>query len=102
MLWEDISKLHPCNIKILPVVMVPQVGRHGHIILDLLFPVYQKVNGIVTAVQASINNTTVLNAPSTPVREIGKVLPRPLHYMRDTPAGLHIFLSKLDSPQRKI
>jgi hypothetical protein len=90
MLWEDIRKLRPCNIKILPVMVVPQVGRRGHIIIYLLFPVYQKVNGIVTAVQASINDTTVLNAPSTPVREIGKVLPRLLHYMRDMPAGCHI------------
>jgi hypothetical protein len=90
MLWEDIRKLRLCNIKILPVAVVPQVGRRGRIILDLSFPMYQKVNGIVTAVQASINDTTVLNAPSTLVREIGKVLPRLLHYMRDTPAGLHI------------
>jgi hypothetical protein len=90
MLWEDIRKLCLCNIKILPVAVVPQVGRCGCIILDLSFPVYQKVNGIVTAVQASVNDTTVLNAPSTPVREIGKVLPRLLHYMRDMPAGLHI------------
>jgi hypothetical protein len=30
------------------------------------------------------------------VREIGKVLPRLLTYMRDTPAGLHILMSKLD------
>jgi hypothetical protein len=96
MLWEDIRKLRPCNIKILPVAVVPQVGRRGRIILDLSFPVYQKVNGIVTAVQASVNDTTVLNAPSTPVRDIGKVLPRLLHYMRDTPAGLHILFSKLD------
>jgi hypothetical protein len=83
MWWEDIRKLRPVNIKILPVAVVPQVGKCGHIILDLLFPVYQKVNGILTAVQASVNNTTVLNAPSTPVREIGKVLPRLLHSMRD-------------------
>jgi hypothetical protein len=96
MLWEDIKQLRPGNLKILPVAVVPQVGRHGRIILDLLFPMYQDVNGIVTAVQASVYNTTILNAPSTPVREIGKVLPRLLHYMRDMPAGLHILFSKLD------
>ncbi len=46
--------------------------------------------------QASVNDTMVLMAPSVPVKEIGKVLPRLLHYMQNTPAGLHILFSKLD------
>ena len=96
MLWEDLKQLRPPNLKISPVAVVPQVGRCGRIILDLSFPVYQEINGVVTAVQASVNDTTVLTAPSTPVKEIVKVLPRLLHYMRDTPAGLHILFSKLD------
>ena len=96
MLWEDLKQMRPPNLKISPVAVVPQVGRRGRIILDLSFPVYQEVNGVVTAVQASVNDTTVLTAPSIPVKEIGKVLPRLLHYMRDTPAGLHILFSKLD------
>jgi hypothetical protein len=96
MLWEDIKQLRPGNLKILPVAVVPQLGRRGRVILDLSFPVYQEVNGIVMALQASVNDTTILNAPLTPIREIGKVLPWLLHYMRDTPAGLHILFSKLD------
>ena len=88
--------LCPLNLKILPVAVVPRVGQRGQIILDLLFPVYQDVNGVVTAMQASVNNTTVLTAPLIPVKETGKVLPRLLHYMRDTPTGLHILFSKLD------
>ena len=96
MLWEDLKRLRPPNLKISPVAVVPQVGRRGRIILDLSFPVYQEVSGVVTAVQASVDDTTVLTAPSIPVKEIGKVLPRLLHYMRDTPAGLHILFSKLD------
>ena len=63
--------------------------------MDLSFPVYQDVNGVVTAVQASVNYTTLFTAPTIPVKEIGKVLPRLLHYMRDTPMGLHILFSKL-------
>jgi hypothetical protein len=96
MLWEDLKHLHPPNLKISPVAVVPQVGQWGQIILDLSFPVYQEVNGVVTAVQASVNDTMVLTAPSVPVKEIGKVLPRLLHYMQDTPAGLHILFSKLN------
>jgi hypothetical protein len=95
-LWEDIKRLRPTNHKISPVVVVPQVERRGRIILDLSFPVYQEVNGVVTATQASVNGTTALQAPLKPVKEIGKVFPQLLHYMRDTPAGLHILFSKLD------
>ncbi len=57
---------------------------------------YQDVNGVVTSMQASVNNTTVLTASLIPVKEIGKVLPQPLHYMCDTPTGLHILFSKLN------
>ena len=96
MLWEDPQRLRPHNLKILPVAVVPQSGRRGRIILDLSFPVYQDVNGVATVVQSSVNDTTTLSAPDIPVKDIGKVLPRLLHYMRDTPAGLHILFSKLD------
>jgi hypothetical protein len=96
MLWEELQRLRPHNLKISPVAVVPQTGRRGRIILDLSFPVYQDVNGVVTAVQSGVNDTTKLSAPDIPVKEIGKVLPRLLHYKRDTPAGLHILFSKLD------
>ena len=96
LLWEDLKRLRPANLKISPVALVPQAGRRGRIILDLSFPVYQEVNGTVTVTQDSVNSTTVLSAPSIPVKEIGKVLPRLLQYMRDTPTGLHILFSKLD------
>ncbi len=57
---------------------------------------YQEIDGVVTAMQASVNDTTALQAPSVPVKQIGKVLPRLLQYMPDTPVGLHILFSKLD------
>jgi hypothetical protein len=94
-LWEALNRLRPSNLKILPVAVVPQVGRQGQIILDLSLPVYQDVNGVVTAVQASVNDTTSLTAPLLPVKEIGKVLPRLLTYMWDTTLGIHILFSKL-------
>ncbi len=75
---------------------VPQVSRCPRIILDLSFPVYQDIDGVITATQASVNDTTALRAPKEGVREIGKVLPHLLTYMRDTPADLHILMSKLD------
>ncbi len=78
------------------MALIPQEGRRGRIILDLSFPIYQDINVVVTVTQESVNSTTVLMAPSTPVKEIGKMLPRLLHYMRDTPRGLHILFCKLD------
>ncbi len=41
MLRDDVKRLWPKNLKILPVALIPQVGRRGRIILDLSFPVYQ-------------------------------------------------------------
>jgi hypothetical protein len=80
-LWEDLQRLRPANLKILPVAVVPQTGPRGRIILDLSFPVYQEINGVVTVTQESVNSTTVLKAPSIPVKEIGKVFPHMLQYM---------------------
>ena len=94
--WDELKNLRPANLKISPVAVVPQVGRRGRIILDLSFPVYQDLDGVVTITQESVNDTTVLQAPSVPVKEIGRVLPRLLQYMRDTPVGLHILFCKLD------
>jgi hypothetical protein len=96
MLWEEVKRLHPKNLKISPVALIPPGGRQGRIILDLSFPIYQDVNGIVTATQESVKSTTVLPAPSIPLKEIGKMLPRLLYYMRDTPWSLHILFCKLD------
>jgi hypothetical protein len=78
------------------VAVVPQVGRWGQIILDLLFPVYQDINRVITITQGSVNDSTVLAVPPEVVKEIRKVFPRLLQYMRDTPEGLHILFSKLD------
>ncbi len=94
--WEELMQLRLPNLKISPVAAVPQVGHRPCIILDLSFPVYQDVDGTITATQASVNNTTALQAPKEAVCEIGKVLPRLLTYIQDTPEGLHILMSKLD------
>ena len=61
-----------------------------------MFPVYQKINGVVTVMQKSVNESTVLKALSEAMKEIGKVFPLLLQYMYGTPEGLHILFSKLD------
>ena len=97
MLWSDLLKLKPKNLKISPVAVVPQVDRRGRIILDLSFPVWQMdERGMATIVQESVNDTTVLTAPTGPVKEIGKVLPRLLRFMTEVPPEKWILFSKLD------
>ncbi len=61
-----------------------------------MFPVYQDLDSVITITQKSVNELTVLQAPSQSVKEIEKVLPWLLQYMHDTPPGLHILFSKLD------
>ena len=34
MLWDDVKRMRPRNLKISPVALIPQVGRQGRIILD--------------------------------------------------------------------
>ncbi len=94
--WEELKRCLPANLKISPVAVVPQVGEWGRIILDLLFPVYQEINEVVTIMQENVNESTVLKALSEVVKEIGKVFPHLLQYVRNTPEGLHILFSKLD------
>ena len=96
-LWSELQQQRPKNLKISPVAVVPQIGRRGRIILDLSFPVWKKDSeGVGTVIQQSVNDTTALNAPKGPVKEIGKVLPRLLRYMRDVPPEQWILFSKLD------
>ena len=98
MLWSDLQKLRPKNLKISPVAVVPQVGRRGRIILDLSFPVYQKdKHSVATVIQQSVNDTIVLNGPKVPVKEIDKVLPWLLRYMKEVPPEQWILFSKLDN-----
>ncbi len=61
-----------------------------------MFPFYQKINGVVTITQESVNESTVLKALSEAVKDIGKVFPRLLQYMHDRLEGLHILFSKLE------
>jgi hypothetical protein len=46
--------------------------------------------------QASVNDTTVRQAPETPVKELGHVLPRILDFMASVPEEEHIHFSKMD------
>jgi hypothetical protein len=99
--WDEI-KLHlPANFKVSPVAVIPQTGRPGRIILNLSFPVRRNPQKgakrkMGEATQKSVNDTTQKLAPTEPVHEMGKVLPRVFHFMASTPADQEIRLSKVD------
>eukprot|EP00978_Attheya_sp_CCMP212_P032716 scaffold128989_cov79-Attheya_sp.AAC.1 len=98
--WDSIKNNPPSRLKISPLAVVPQVNRRGRVILDLSFPVHRagakgsrKLGPII---QESVNDTTVPLAPLAPVNELGKVLLRLLHFMRQVPDGESINFSKID------
>jgi hypothetical protein len=101
--WDEIKDRLPDNFKVSPVAVIPQTGRRGRIILDLSFPVRRppskqsnKSRKMGEVVTQSVNDTTQKLAPSGPVHEIGRVLPRLFHFMASTPEDQEIRLSKVD------
>lgn len=94
--WSELQAKRPSNLKVSPVAVVPQEGRRGRIILDLSFPVTRMVDGKPTVVQASVNESTRIQAPQEPVKEIGKVFDRLCGFMKAVPPGKHILFSKED------
>jgi hypothetical protein len=103
-LWEDLKQIRPKNLKVSPIMVVPQRDRRGRMILDLSFAVrkgktgwgYKRGGEDDIILQESVNNSTVKLAPEVPVKELGNVLPRILHFMNSVPAEEHIHFSKMD------
>ena len=99
--WEDLKQKWPENLKVSPVAVIPQTGRQGRIILDLSFPVFHQAKGKrrrsqQTVLQPSVNETTAQLAPVEAVKDTGKVLPRILMYMAESPTKWPIYFSKID------
>jgi hypothetical protein len=103
--WKDLVRLRPKNLKISPLAVVPQRNRRGHMILDLSLGVRRHARrrsrkrrhlGDDEIIQASVNDTTVRQAPDIPAKELGNVRPRLLDFMAQVPAEEHIHFSKLD------
>jgi len=99
--WDEIRDNLPTHFKVSPVAVIPQTGRRGRIILDLSFPVRRPPKPgtkrrMGDIMQESVNDTTRRLAPTQPVNEIGKVLPRLFHFMATTPEDQEIRLSKVD------
>jgi hypothetical protein len=102
--WEELQRIRPKNLKVSPIAVVPQRDRRGRMILDLSFAVRKgkagrgrkrgRMDDII--LQESVNDSTVKLAPDLPVKELGNVLPRLLHFMNSVPAEEHIHFSKMD------
>jgi hypothetical protein len=98
--WESIRHNVPPKLKISPLAVVPQVNRRGRLILDLSFPVHRAgprgKRKLGEVVQPSVNDTTTPLAPTWPVNELGKVLPRVMDFMRTVPENETINFAKID------
>ena len=104
MLWENLKKSTPLHLKLSPVAVMPQRNRRGRIILDLSFPVLRASKGRgrkrgrapEEVLQESVNATTESLSPEEAVRNLGKVLPRLLCFLQESPQETPVLLSKLD------
>ena len=104
-LWTDLQKSQPSNLKVSPLAVIPQVGRRGRLLLDLSFAVQsprtterkrRRQLDSYTTLAPSVNNTTTKQSPEYPVKELGRVLPRLLHFMATVPSEETIMFSKID------
>jgi hypothetical protein len=37
-LWSNIQRMYPMNLKVSPLAVIPHMGRRGCLLLDLSFP----------------------------------------------------------------
>ena len=105
MTWAEVQALKPAQLKVSPLAVIPQVGRRGRLLLDLSFAVHSPRGGGKRARRAyasavplapSVNDTTTKQSPEYPVKELGRVLPRLLHFMAAVPWEETIMFAKID------
>ena len=104
--WSDIQTIHPPQLKISPLAVIPQEGRRGRLLLDLSFAVQApcasrgkrgRYNATPLAPLApSVNTTTLIQSPVYPVKELGRVLPRLFNFMASVPVEETIMFAKID------
>jgi hypothetical protein len=104
-LWSTVQALQPRNLKVSPLAVIPQVGRRGRLLLDLSFAVQvirnpgkraRRTQGHATPLAPSVNDTTTKHSPDYPVKELGRVLLRLLHFLDAVPAEETIMFAKID------
>ena len=103
--WTTVRALQPQNLKVSPLAVIPQVGRRGRLLLDLSFAVQaargpgkraRRAHAVAAILAPSVNKTTTKQLPDYPVKELGRVLPRLLHFMATVPEEETIMFAKID------
>jgi hypothetical protein len=103
--WSEVQALHLRQLKVSPLAVIPQVGRRGRLLLDLSFAVQaprgpgkraRRSQHTSAPLAPSVNDTTTKHSPVYPVKEIGRVLPRLLHFMAAVPPEETIMFAKID------
>jgi hypothetical protein len=91
-LWDDIRKSPPPNLKISPVAMIPHKSRGYRAILDLSFRLRLSTGQHVP----SVNESTTLTAPRGAIDQLGHTLSRIIHAFAETDPDAAIFMAKFD------
>jgi hypothetical protein len=74
-LWDNIKGNHPCQLKVLPVVVIPNKSQAYRLILNLSFALCLKDGGVIEL----INDTMEKSAPRGAIDQLGYSLKWIIH-----------------------
>ena len=89
---DDIKHNPLGKLNVSPAVVVPQIKRRDHIILDLSFPVHVGAQ----IIQQVVNDTTAPTSHPKTMDYLGSAMPRILEFMAHAPPEHPIYFSKYD------
>jgi hypothetical protein len=91
-LWDEIKKNPPTELKISPIAMIPHKSRKFRAILDLSFRLRLKNGGFVP----SVNESTTLEAPAGAIDQLGHSLSWLIHAMAEAGPEDKVLMAKFD------
>ena len=91
-LWEDIRRNPPEQLKVSPLAAVPHKSRQWRAILDLSFGIRLEDGREVP----SVNEASKKTAPAGAVSQLGHALSRIIHVFAEAPEDAKVFMAKWD------
>ena len=91
-LWEDLKKDLPRELKVSPIAMIPHKLRLYRAILDLSY----KLRLTQEEVLKSVNESTTKTAPRGAIDQLGHSLSRIIHAFAEVDDNVKVFMAKWD------
>jgi len=91
-LWEDLKKDLPRELKVSPIAMIPHKSRLYRAILDLSY----KLRLTPDEVMKSVNESTTKTAPRGAIDQLGHSLSRIIHAFAEVDDDVKVFIAKWD------